>query len=213
MKTLVLLSADPGTANFGFAVVTVPNPRLGSSLSRFKVLQFGRIHTTVRSLKDNYRQQCDAHYDALDSLRVQFGAHAFIAERFQSRRMGGTTIECVNVMLGVGASVFRGKPVKVLPASQWKNAAAKAEFWFDDLYEELKPFGVTPHAIDAVCIALYGLGMLAKTSAPFNFVNVPQLAAKLKKALHVDIGEPPPKPVRKKKRGVRAKRKPLLPRR
>jgi hypothetical protein len=212
MKELVLLSADPGTANYGFAVIAVPQPHLRSSLSKFKVLQYGRIHNTVRSLKENIGPQVLAHSTVLLSLKERFGAHAFIAERYQSRRMGGVTIECVNLMLGVALSAFSRRPVKVLPASQWKNAAARAELWFDELYTSLKPHGVTPHAIDAVCIGLYGLGMMLKAPSPFHFVNVRQLQSKLLKAEHIDLGEPPPKTPRKTKKAKRGpSRNKLLP--
>jgi hypothetical protein len=195
-KPFVLLAQDPGTANFGYAILKV------SFLKRrpkVEVLQFGRLLTTVRSLKDDLRKQVFEHQAELSSLDAQFGIDAFIAERYQSRRMGGTSIECINLMLGVSCRHFVDKKYKLMPASQWKNAAAKAELWFDDLYTELKPLKITPHAIDAVCIGLYGVSLLFKLP-PYEFVNIVQLRAMITNAKHLDLGIAPEKITKKKKR-------------
>ncbi len=204
MTKLVVLSADPGVVNHGYAVIAIPQPHLKSSFSRLQILQYGRILSTVRDLKSNMRAQADQYCSILSELRKSHSPNAYIAERYQSRRMGGTTIECVNVMLGLSVREFHGLPIKLLPASQWKNAAARSEFWFDELYQNLKPHGVTPHAVDAVCIALYGVGLLTKSS-PYQSVNLVNLQRKLRKAKHIDLGVEPVKAPRRKRKVKRGR--------
>jgi hypothetical protein len=202
-RKVVLLAGDPGTANFGFAVVSAILPATGPP-KNIEVLQFGRLHNTVRVLKQDLRTQVSAYSGSLRTLSDKYAVNAFIAERYQSRRMGGVTIECVNLMLGVSCEVFKDRPYKVVPASQWKNAAARAELWFDELYTELKPLKITPHAIDAVCIALFGLSALSKTP-PYSFIKYPQLKKLLMKSKHEDLGDVLPRIRKVRKRVPRKK--------
>ena len=202
---LVIFSADPGVRNYGFCVLEIkPSPPTTKKV-RWRILSFGRLLTTVADLKEPLSKQFSLHKEALELLKSQFNASFFIAERFQSRGMGGTTIESVNIMLGAGLSVYNSHPRKIITASQWKNAAAKVELWFDDVQREVHANKITNHAVDAVCISLYAASLLLKRSTPFDFVTQEDLKRELliahKRGLHVDVGiSPPAKPPKKKRK-------------
>lgn len=195
-KVFTVFAQDPGMVNFGYAVL-----RVDASTPKLKVsiLQYGRLLTTVHSLKLDLRSQVNKFSAELEGLHSQFGFDALIAERYQSRRMGGTTIECVNLMLGISANQFKHLPFKFIPASQWKNAAARQAFWFDELYTSLKPLKVTPHAVDAVCIGIFGICRLLKIPA-YQIGKLSALERLLRKSKHEDIGTGRIKPPKKKTR-------------
>ena len=201
---LIIFAADPGVRNYGFCILKVwPKPPSSAKI-RWKILLFGRLLSTVADLKEPLPKQFTLHKEALESLKGQFNASFFIAERFQSRMMGGTTIESVNIMLGAGLAVFDSLPRKIITASQWKNAAAKAELWFDDVQREVHANKITNHAVDATCIGLYAASLLLKRTNPFDFVSQDDLKQQLliahRSGLHKDMGLAPPSKLPKKKR-------------
>lgn len=186
-------------ANFGYAVLRLD---LSSAKPKVSVLKYGRLLSTVDTMKDDLQDKMSNFCAELSALDEEFGVDAVIAERYQSRRMGGTTIEFVNFMLGVTVKHFATRRYRLIPASQWKNAAARAGFWFDDLYASMKPLGVTPHAIDAVCIGIYGVCLILKVP-PYKIAKLSSIETLLKKAIHADIGRPRTRTPKKKTKKLR----------
>lgn len=200
----MILGGDPGTANFGISVIRISKSLLRTSPASFEILRYGLLHKTVRTIKEDLSRQTRSYLYCMRAIRDKYGANAMIMERFQSRRMGGTTIESINLMLGLSLASFEDCPAKLLTASQWKNAAARAEFWFDELYASLKP--ITPHSIDAICIAIYGLGLLSGHKNIFETLTLKSLERKIRNALHKDIGQRVKKPTVSRRRSKAARR-------
>lgn len=105
---------------------------------------------------------------------VQPEAH--IAERFMSRRMGGVTIELVNMTIGILRCVClrTGKPIKLIPASQWKNELKRRGVLLPEVYKKAKSYKVSAHEVDASLIALYGV-FLRLGHKPFDVPDVNSL--------------------------------------
>lgn len=200
----VILALDPGTKNYGYAVWETEG-------GHAHLRQSGRIFTTIIALNRGLRQQARQHSITLNQLINDFKVTHLIAERFQSRRMGGTTIEAVNMMLGAISEICVEKNVyfKFIPASQWKLAVGRVkEDYLTEEYQLAKEFGITPHTVDAVMIGIYGLGTM-KGVDPFQGKLYKGRVADLvmKSGGIVDIGDPkgflefkPPKKKRKRKR-------------
>lgn len=155
MGTFCILSADPGTANYGYAAI---HSRLKKGrVPVYEIKKTGRILTTIREIKSDFQSSLQDHVEVLQNLREEFQPTHFIAERYMSRRLGGTTIELVNMMLGIASLHFQDLSMKLIPASQWKNAAKRNGIDLEDLYREGKTIpGVTNHAVDACMIAIFG---------------------------------------------------------
>lgn len=182
MQKLRILAHDPGSKNYGIAVLEV---QIGARNSppknlKFKVLDFWKVENTLQSLKlsgmkgkkrgKTRREKVKFSPEAeLASYfaEVQHATHAYdidvqIAERYMSRRMGGVTIELVNMELGVLRTLcmIQGTPLRLIPASQWKNEAGRQGIDLEDIYAKVKP--VSPHEVDATMIGLYGVYSLMK---------------------------------------------------
>lgn len=183
----VILSLDPGTKNYGYAVWE-------TSGDRARMRQAGRIFTTIIAPNRGLLRQVRDHSETLTRLIDEFKVTHLIAERFQSRRMGGTTIESVNMMLGSIAEIChsRGIHFKFIPASQWKNAISRVdEEYLVGEYQNGKPYKITPHTVDAVMIGVYGFGVM-KSMDPFlgKLYSGRVAALVMKSGGIVDIGDP-----------------------
>lgn len=149
-KLLTLLSSDPGSSNYGYAVVQFnkTDDRL-----KFRVIENGLCHSTVNGLKDSkvLATQLKAYEQFLIDLRNKFKVDALCAERYMTRGINGPTVEYVNFMLGVMIQSSQ-LPVRLWPAVVWKNAMKRAgvdlKYWY-------KYCRATPHQLDAVLIAIY----------------------------------------------------------
>jgi Holliday junction resolvasome RuvABC endonuclease subunit len=192
------LSFDPGTSNHGYAVVKA-TLHLRSPPTQVQVLRFGRIHDTIRDLKLGVRLQVLGYKKILRKLTLEYQPTHFVAERYMSRRMGGTTIESVNLMLGAALGEFSPRiPVKVIPASQWKNEAKRQGIDLLALYAFAKEYGgITDHAVDAMMIGVYALSA-ASRNKPFADFTPEQLRALISKSKHEDLGTKPPRPSKRK---------------
>jgi hypothetical protein len=141
-------------------------------------------------------------------LNEEFGITHVIGERYQSRRMGGTTIESVNIMIGVTLAFCRQNslPCKFIPASQWKNEMSRNAISLEEIYQGVKPVRITPHAVDASSIGEYGAYHLVGLKPFTDTVNDSHRIRKFLRyaAQHQDIGEPPAKKRPKKRRVTRA---------
>lgn len=164
-RKVQLLACDPGTANFGYAVVeaTVED---GKCPSGFRVLQYGKLNCTVKQLTGGMSDNIGMYVASVKFLMTKYPElNGAILERFQTRGIGGPTIELVSVMIGVLTTFFYEKelPVKAIIASQWKQACNRSEISLDELYAQYKiEVGATPHEVDAVMIGLYGMHLFSR---------------------------------------------------
>ena len=185
-RKITILSLDPGTKNYGYSVIEF------DSSPRIRLKKAGRLFSTVYRLNQNLMVQIAEYSAAIHRLIDEHSVRLIIAERYMSRRMGGTTIECVNAMLGVIMEICesRGVRLKLIPASQWKNEVERqTEGLLPSLYQEGKANKITPHTIDAVMIGLYGRSAALGVKA-FQGVRADRLVQAILKTGIEDIGEP-----------------------
>ena len=163
-KKVQLLACDPGTANFGYAIVEAQIED-GLCPSQFKVLQYGKLNCTIRQLTGKMSDNIGMYVATIKFLMSKYPElNGAIMERFQTRGIGGPTIELVSLMIGVTSTFFYEKdlPVKAIIASQWKQACTRSDIILDDMYAKYKDsVKATPHEVDAVMIGLYGLHLFA----------------------------------------------------
>lgn len=198
----VLLSLDPGTSNYGYAVVSAQSIKNNQS-SKMKVLRSGRIHTTVRALNKGVLSQTRDYSNVIRGLMDEYKVTHVIAERYMSRRMGGTTIEAVNLMIGViiQLCVEKGIHFLCIPASQWKNEINRnSPGYLEEEYRVGRQTKITPHTIDASMIALYGVGVMSGQN-PFSEALEPGRAVRFvaRGGPIADIGVPFVKPKKRKR--------------
>jgi hypothetical protein len=150
VKILRILSLDPGTSNFGYAVVDIRHNK-GQVAAR--VLENGKCEHTVRTLKTAkvMRAEMDQFELWLGGLVGQYAPDAVAAERYMTRGINGPTVECVNIMIGQVLTLIP-VPFKIMPAATWKNGISRQDV---DLKEQYKLTKVTPHQVDAAMIGVY----------------------------------------------------------
>lgn len=155
----MLASFDPGTKNFGVAII---DP------SRLKVLKHWLNPHTVKTLGEEKRSQIRDFRKFLNVLKRKHGCTHMIAERFQARgSLNGISIEAVSFMLGLAEASFSNRSRLVI-ASQWKTAYNRTGLDLKALYKELwqKPHRITPHQIDACLIGLWVICKLRHVKLP-----------------------------------------------
>lgn len=158
-----VLSLDPGTNSFAYSVLELN--KSAKETTKPVYLKRGFILSTINDLRSGklLNAQRTAFEQCLHALAVEFQITHVIAERYQSRGMGGATIEHVNIMLGVLLSLNLGH-TRIMPASQWKNELRRRGIDLDGMYEANKK-EITPHEIDAGHIGWYGVD---KAFGPFD---------------------------------------------
>lgn len=113
-----ILTGDPGKVNFALSVQEFKDKRID-------ILGTRMFHSPIQNLHYDMREPTQAFMKELELIWKEYGPFdAMCFERFQSRGLGGNTIEAISLMLGV-ASVFALKkkcPIDLITASQWKNA-------------------------------------------------------------------------------------------
>jgi Holliday junction resolvasome RuvABC endonuclease subunit len=185
-RKITILSLDPGTKNYGYSVIEF------DASSKIRLKKAGRLFSTIHKLNQDLMSQISEYSSAIHRLIDEHSVRLIIAERYMSRRMGGTTIECVNAMLGVLMEICesRGLRLKLIPASQWKNDVERQrEGQLPELYQEGKANKITPHTIDAVMIGLYGRSSALGINA-FKGVRTEGFINALLKTGIEDIGSP-----------------------
>lgn len=148
-----MMSHDPGTSNYGYAIVEGVK-RKGDGVLQFRVLENGLAPVTIKNLKDHKerRKQIVAYQEWCAALIEKYDVEALFGERYMTRGISGPTIESVNMMLGV-LQCF-GLPDVFIPAATWKNAVTRCGI---ELKEEYRYCRTTPHQLDASLIGVYGL--------------------------------------------------------
>jgi hypothetical protein len=129
---LTVLSMDPGTTNFAASVLRVAP---SGDVLKTKVIGSRLISNTIK-VPGDLQREARAFRSEVFSLEHMYGPFDLVvAERFQSRGLKGTTIESINMMLGVLAVMYDS--LTVYTAATWKNAFNR-KFDLKDLYEVQK---------------------------------------------------------------------------
>lgn len=147
MAEYTILGLDPGSANFGYAVIQVSVGRT----FRYKVLEDGKLSCMLRSLKGDVTTDINLFKAEVRRILRKHKPTHLIAERFMTRGIKGATIEYISVMLGV-LTQMGIKNVKFITAAQWKNRWNRY-YCLDDFYPQVC---IEDHQVDAANIALYG---------------------------------------------------------
>lgn len=153
-----VLSLDPGSRNMGIAATQI-DLQTGRAAIIANAVMTNPIHDLTQ---DKLEHQRDAFVWELNQWVTLFDPNAIVAERFQSRGLKGSLVECVNLMLGTIMGHYADRSVKLLTAATWKNKFQRAHAV--DLKELYKICGAQPHQLDATLI---GLWALEKGLSPF----------------------------------------------
>jgi Holliday junction resolvasome RuvABC endonuclease subunit len=188
-RSFTLLAHDPGSKNYGYAVLEVtatalPLTKKSQQMAKLKVklLEVSKVKSQFSTLKDASlaTKEMQSYRRELRRVIRDHRPVVQIAERYMSRRMGGVTIELVNQMIGVlrvEAEAAR-TPIKLIPASQWKNELKRNGVDLDVLYKLAKTFKRSPHETDATMIGLYGAFVLMRCK-PFAYDKLSKLTKDL----------------------------------
>lgn len=176
---IVMLSLDPGTVNHGWAVLKVNRP------FKPEVLATGLIHNNIHDLKGNIQDRTALYLSEIQAIVEQFDVDSIAVERYMTRGLKGTTIECVNVMIGAIMGITWNTasqgPVRIMlmPASQWKNEWNR----YSDLVTFYGKVKCVAHQVDSVGIGLYASAQYLGVK-PFESIKKlePALARQINKA-------------------------------
>lgn len=149
---ITLMAHDPGTTNYGYAIVR--GEQRANGTVKFRVLENGLAPVTIKNLKDHRARRIEknAYREWCDELVQKYQPQGIIAERYMTRGLSGPTIESVNMMLGVLQCY--DLPDMFIPAATWKNGVTRTGI---ELKAEYKRVKTTPHQLDACLIGVYGL--------------------------------------------------------
>lgn len=141
---MYLLALDPGSVNFGYAILRFARKQI-------HVERCGMLTKLVKALngEDVVHPALTAHQKQLKTLVDSVGCFHIAAERYTTR-VRGTTCEAVNQELGVAGLLL---PITLYMSAQWKNHYNK-QFDIKAYYKECK---VPPHVVDATLIGCYYL--------------------------------------------------------
>lgn len=157
-----VLSFDPGSVNMGCSLVEI-----NKSTGTISVLANTVLAYPINNIK-SFGSQKEAFINEITNW-IEIGQpSAIVAERFQSRGLRGTTIECVCIMLGLLASF--NLPILLITAATWKNRYQKR--FNVDLREIYKELQVAPHQLDSALIGCFGLEAGLKQSIDFSIDNI-----------------------------------------
>jgi hypothetical protein len=143
----LLLSMDPGSRNFGLALVGLENGKPRCYMNSVMMRPVNDLVAFSRSRK-NFLTEIAGW--------VRHQPDGLIAERFQTRGTSmGPLIEQVSAMIGLLGGTYPDLPIKLTIASAWKNSMNKR---FDINLKEIYPnIDVQAHQLDASLIGIYGL--------------------------------------------------------
>lgn len=151
-----ILSGDPGKVNFALTVLDVEGKRLDIMGTRM----FG---SPIQNLTGDLGAVTSKFLKEIAAIDKQYGPFdAMCFERFQSRGLGGNTIEAISIMIGVMALYCMKKkiPFFAITASQWKNAFNReCDPKLKELYDEFKLTSKKSkkaiHEFDSMLIGIY----------------------------------------------------------
>ncbi len=166
------LVGDPGSVNFAVTVLEFDNGVL-------KVLGTKMMHNCFKDLSSRtVVQDLNLFAEEVAELIETWRPDAMYFERFQFRGSGISTIEGVNVMLGVLMNLAHiyGVKGRLITASTWKNNFNNNCADLKELYKEFKLTSVksakTIHEFDSALIGVYAVYDLLSKSKPFTGFDV-----------------------------------------
>jgi len=140
---------DPGVANYCLV-----------GINKFgKVIYTRMLVNTIKSMSQDNAYMRDRYRRAIFSVLKVLHPRELIVESFTVRGFGTNLIELVNVMIGslqAYCSVLGIQEHTVMPNS-WKHSFAKqfGKEALKKLYDYARTYGIPPHVVDAMCLALY----------------------------------------------------------
>jgi len=196
---ITVLANDPGTKNYGFAVMSLKKE--GTKI-KYCLHKTGKLVSTA-DIKNKAMQKELGLY--LKELKRHTKGHKIthvVAERYMTRGIKGPLVESVNMMLG-GMHVTYKQPIQIMPAAVWKNRANK----FFDLKEFYKEIRVEAHEVDATFMAFYTAEKIWNVDILDRFAK-PKELRRLKERIEECTLSPLKKPKRKRitKPKVKAKK-------
>lgn len=192
---ITVLANDPGTKNYGFAVMSLKKE--GSKI-KYRLHKTGKLSNTADIKNKSIQKELGTY---LKELKGHIKGHKIthiIAERYMTRGIKGPLVESVNMMLG-GMSVTFKQPIQLVPAAIWKNRANK----FFDLKAFYKEVRLEAHEIDATFMSFYTAEKLWGVDILDRFAK-PKELRRLKERLEECSISPLKKPKRTRK--VKAKK-------
>lgn len=168
-----VLCGDPGSVNFALSVLEYDKGKL-------RVLGTKMMTSTFKDLSARtVVEDLNAFSEEIEELIVQWKPDAMYFERFQFRGSGISTIEAVNVMLGLLMSLAHvyGVKARLITASTWKNnfnnncADLKQLYKAHKLTSKHSPKAI--HEFDSALIGVYTIyDMLTTKVKPFQGFDV-----------------------------------------
>ncbi len=161
MKTYTVVAHDPGTKNYGYAIT---QGRVKNGKFQVRFWENGKLYRTVLQLKDStpMRESLQQYLEDISSIYKRCPHPVVtIAERYMTRGIRGTLVECVNVMLGaLVTQIEPSSKLKLVAAVTWKREMERCGL---DLKEMYRLARVSAHQIDASLMSLFilmrGLGV------------------------------------------------------
>ena len=165
-----IISFDPGEKNFAYSM----NMHKNEGGLKHKVIKNGLVANCINNLKTSeiLEGQHIKFCDEISRMIAEFQPDFVVMERFMGRGIKvGTTSETTNIMIGVIITLCRSLniPFKLVNASTWKNAynAARSKIEPNNIKDEYKLIGTTPHQYDATMIGIYYAHILSHET-PFR---------------------------------------------
>lgn len=157
MKKVTVLAHDPGSKNYGVAVVQ--GSKQGDTL-RIRVLASGKQKSLVNQLKRGslLRKQLDAYVNEVLAVKKKYKPHYFVAERYMTRGIKGLSVECINMMLSAAVREIE-IPYTLLAAVTWKRFVEKCGV---DLKKAYKWCKAEPHQLDSALMGVYAVMQILK---------------------------------------------------
>lgn len=155
-----ILAFDPGSRNMGISCVGVDHR------DRIHVIANSIMQFPIASLVDNYMTNRKAFLTEINRWHTAYEPDLMIAERYQTRGIGGPLIELVGDMNAVIGMSNQSIPFKRITAATWKNAWHRR---FTTLLEHMYKLSRTqPHPLDATLIGVFGLELALQRDLKFG---------------------------------------------
>jgi hypothetical protein len=151
---MIVVGIDMGVKNCAVSIL-VDNVIKYTGVLTNQLTDVGLIATQKEAIKCEVLELL-GRYGEVDLL---------VIERFTSRGLRGSLGEKICLLIGILIETIPHKSLTLVTAVVWKNAANK-KFNLQLAYKHCR---VTPHEIDATCLAVYGTAKLAKL-VPFDFI-------------------------------------------
>lgn len=168
-KKFHLIGLDPGSKNFAYSIIEVETyitPK-GTTL-KVKPIETGLLSKTISSMR-NAKSELRSFLSDLEFLisRKDLAVQGLIVEQFQSRGVGTSLLEKVNVMIGAILTHFYYLDIDFFSASAWKRSVKTVI----DLDFEYKRITCTPHELDSTYIGIYGAFKLLKIKPYYAYTS------------------------------------------